>query len=290
LKNFECNPLKLTPPALREQIQALINVLGDCATTNLRLGSAESSKARETSPRRNRPSGSWFNQNLDVGSKPESTFGGLLQSALRSLKAARQKADDLQLQLIQVQELLRVSMESIRKLQVELVLLEEQEPAMVDEHDSLRALARQEAAAGRMTQKKELDTQAWQKTLQMATSADKISATSESLAREQGLAKGMRDQCSKLESRINQIQREIEGLVLSASSIRPTPCISTLPSSETALSLLLRLPCQCCNKLWVDMATVPLSCGCLFYPYCLWKLVLAGSVTCLGCLCKISDQ
>jgi hypothetical protein len=78
--------------------------------------------------------------------------------------------------------------------------------------------------------------------------------------------------------------------VLSASSIRPTPCISTLPSSETVLSLQLRLPCQCCNKFWVDMAIAPLSCGCLFHPYCLWKLVLAGSMTCPGCKCKISEQ
>jgi hypothetical protein len=84
-----------------------------------------------------------------------------------------------------------VNIESIRKLQVELVLLEEQESAMVDEHDSLRASARQEAAAGKMMQKKELDAQAQQKTFQMATSADKISATSESLAREQGVAKDM---------------------------------------------------------------------------------------------------
>jgi hypothetical protein len=45
--------MKLTPPALREQIQALVNVLGDFATGNARLADAESSRARESSPRRN---------------------------------------------------------------------------------------------------------------------------------------------------------------------------------------------------------------------------------------------
>jgi hypothetical protein len=126
--------------------------------------------------------------------------------------------------------------------------------------------------------------------LQMATMADKISGTSESLAREHGEAKGMQEQCRKLESRFHQIQQEIEDMVLAASSIRPRPCISTLPSVETDLPLQLRVPYQSCHKFWVDVATAPLSYGYLFHPYCLWKLVLEGSMTCPDCKSRISEH
>jgi hypothetical protein len=46
MKYAECSPMKLTPPAFKEQIQALINILGDYAYDNPRLADAESVKVR----------------------------------------------------------------------------------------------------------------------------------------------------------------------------------------------------------------------------------------------------
>lgn len=102
-------------------------------------------------------------------------------------------------------------------------------------------------------------------------------------------AANLRLQLTPLQESVNELSARIDVLVVAESCIRPRQFYSTFPVKlDEMVPLKMDLPCAECGRYWADMALVNLPCGCLFHPSCLFQVALSSKPCCPGCNTKPS--
>lgn len=110
------------------------------------------------------------------------------------------------------------------------------------------------------------------------------SAAKEGLAVAEEKYKTMEDELALLQEQYNSEKA-------SQASIKPkAPVGNAGLDAGVAPVLQLDEPCPRCQHKFVANTVCPLSCGCLFHPWCLWAVLLAGNRACPRCKQEVDNQ
>jgi uncharacterized coiled-coil protein SlyX len=191
------------------------------------------------------------------------------------LLMARQERDNCEKRLYRLMQRLEESEKALSNHHAERGEYKAKEAESWDQHSEIRLQGKEVAAAGNVEEKKRLDAQlrgiqsiAW------ATTDVSIDTVVKNIA-------SQRCQVDTLQSQIGSMSEKIEDLIIESSSICPKPCFDLLPSHPTSMDKIkLDFPCACCKHFFADQACVPMSCGCIFHPHCMFKTVLAAHAEC----------
>jgi hypothetical protein len=302
-KHPERNSQKLTPPALREQIQRIITILsryraGNCMQKSTRSkpesfreaavgGSSLPASKAAASEQNQRASlqqsftpihpSSHLKQASGPFSGPLSNLPSLgVSDAVSPLLTARLKRDSSEKRLYRIMQRLEETEKTLADHHAARAIHEATEAKAWDAHSDFRLQAKEAAAAGNMEEKKRLDMElrAIQSTARGATDAvDACNATIETTVK---TIASQRRQVDALQSEIGAMSEKIEELVIESSFVRPKMCLDLLPRNHTSIDgIKIDSPCPSCNRFFSDRACAPMSCGCLYHPHCMLKVVLA---------------
>jgi len=328
LKNPGINPAKLTPPCLREQIQAMLKVFRavvdkvvrekNAATKTISEGGVPRSgsivrqlrvaEAVEEAPLRKSP----LSRRVAVVKGPaeaalhQSPRTPTVALARREKKpfekqpeAAREKprvqgAAELMKQREKIEaELLKIT-DQLEHAELSLAMREtkRQELARIEQAKWEEFAGIQQSKQGMVlddASKKVVDT----RLRSLMEDAVAVSTTLATLVPEikhlTTTAANLRAQLLPLQDSINNISTKIDVLVVQESCIRPHQFYLAFPvNREEMVPLKTHLPCAECGRYWADMALVNLPCGCLLHPICLFQVVLSSKPCCPGCNVKPS--
>lgn len=94
----------------------------------------------------------------------------------------------------------------------------------------------------------------------------------------------LRHKVSTLQAEIEEMDCQISLIIIEESFVRPQQFLTSFPIVPTSMTPLKeKLPCGLCGRFWAEMALANLPCGCLFHPYCMFKIVLGKNPRCPSC-------
>jgi hypothetical protein len=200
------------------------------------------------------------------------------------LLTARLKRDSSEKRLYRIMQRLEETEKTLADHHAARAIHEATEVEVWDAHSDFRLQAKEAAAAGNMEEKKRLDMElrAIQSTVRGATDAvDACNATIETTVK---TIASQRRQVDALQSEIGAMSEKIEELVIESSFVRPKMCLDLLPRNHTSMDgIKIDSPYPSCNRFFSDRACAPMSCGCLYHPHCMLKVVFAVGAQCPKC-------
>ena len=104
------------------------------------------------------------------------------------------------------------------------------------------------------------------------------------LVEKNGRVKSLGEQVRTLFNLLQDIERQVDVIIIEESCVCPQQFFSSFPVAPTGMRRLKEdLPCGMCGRFWAYMALVNLTCGCLFHPCCMFKIVLGRNPHCPCC-------
>jgi hypothetical protein len=273
MKNARHNPNKLIPPALREQIQGILTILGGYISgsmdpNSLKLG--DLSLSMPPTARMDTLSTFMSTQHplqtagVAAGPSLDSRVTSLLnplekrrrsilqpahkrQKLLRNaeeteslsqpspLDLAMQEKVSIEAKLLQVQDLQAASIKKLEDTKESLIKLEEKELLLSNEQTELQAQAKVAGAGGALDKKREFDTAARGKNQELVEIAQRITAATKLVAKFEHESESLLSQSQDLHSEVACITAKIDGMILDAASIKPRLLFPKLPNLLGAL-------------------------------------------------------
>ena len=87
----------------------------------------------------------------------------------------------------------------------------------------------------------------------------------------------------KCKDEVGVLHEVILSLELATAFIQPKNVFPRLPTEFRALPIQVSGPCPFCDRYFVDTTCVPLTCGCLAHPHCMFQLVFSLDGKCRRC-------
>ena len=311
------NPLKLTPPAFREQIEALIDVLAGhipdrpsagntvMAIEGVGIGpshgvlvtgsSSKGAPAAEGARGRTRSQlKSKAPLITEEESLPKSSLAGSKNEDRPStdpkakLDQARAKKARFQAELTKKEAQRELFLGDIKNQKTFMQEKEDEEGRFYEEIAAHRAASKIAAAAGNTAEKKRLDALARLGGDQMANASKAAEEAQLRIDNKEKQMDALMGDIERCKAEIGALSVEIMTLELAAAFIRPKSVLPHLPSEFRALPIQVSDPCPFCARYFVDAACVPLNCGCLAHPHCMFEVVFSLDAKCSRCCRSLS--
>lgn len=322
MQNPFVNPQKLTPPCLREQIQAMINVFQhylrlayadkDNATSQLRRAnlpvmpsdfptrqprSAELVKTKPVVSREGRaeapraPYEGSASNNIPVRQQRTSARSSPLRPTnasaawplqLDSMAALKDRRRKTETELLR-------GMKHLSDAESEFKILDAKKADLILSEDAnWEAMVALRANKKRCALTREESDQIEEELRKKTTTANSISQcvgdVQKQMAELQDRIQLLWRATRELQDKVGMIKADIEVAIVDTGSICPKQLFSKLPVTCTSMiKVHANVPCILCGRFWVDNAFVCLPCGCLLHPFCMFKVALSSDPRCPFC-------
>ena len=308
------NPQKLTPPCLREQIQAMVDLFEvyliraykarDVALKQLKdaglelRGGGRPSRSRlaaiaDTSASR---SGLLAHVPETVPMKKGQRSGRhhapCEPSKQVALRPAAKATTPLEA-LIQKRRVMEEELAAVLQQEenADALLLRHEKQKLDDAKDEehhwaeIDVLRDSKKAAGLTTEEKaNIDMQVRVASASATKASASLEATVLMILKSSAEATTLREKTVQLQDGIGALSGQIDVLIIERSCIRPHQLLSALPTTPIAMRpLKTDLACVICGRFWAEMAMVNLPCGCLLHPMCMFKTALLEHPKCPLC-------
>lgn len=311
------NPLKLTPPALREQIEAIIGVLAghiddkpSAGNTSLAIegvgtqpshgvfvtGSSskggpgvEGARGRTRSALKAKAALGSEEESLPKSSLAVSRYEDRPTSESKAkLDQAKTKKARAQADLAKKEAQREVILGDLRTSKAFLKEKEDEENRFYEDVAAHRAASIKARAAGNVEEKKRLDALARLGGDQMANASKAAQEAQLRIDNKEKQLAALVGDIEKSKAEVGVLSVEIMSFELAAAFIRPKSVLPHLPSEFRALPIQVSDPCPFCARYFVDAACVPLTCGCLAHPHCMFEVVFSLDAKCSRCCRSLS--
>ena len=160
---------------------------------------------------------------------------------------------------------------------------EAEESKLYDDIFSAREAAKKAAADGNDQEKRRFDQAA-------RLGQDKLGLASKALLEAQARIDRVYKKLEEMEAdeqrrhaEVSALTAEISALELASAFLRPKKVLARYPLEFQVLPIALNDPCPFCERYFVDTCCVPLFCGCLAHPHCMFEAVFSQDARCRRC-------
>ena len=299
------NPMKLSPSALRKQIEVIIDFLAGhipggagnkdkgaaddespgCQIVGATTKAVKTSEVKRVRARRSlvAPAKNVEEKKRKPPSDANTEKPLVATDPKQVLEQQRLKKKSLEAALMKVEanrERVKTDLANQRAFMTE---KEEEESKFYEDVAVARAASKKAAATGNDAEKRRFDQMArlGQDKLALASRAAKEAQTRIDRVL-QKLAEMEADE-EKHHAEIDAMATEISSLELASAFLRLKKVLAWYPWEFQVLPIALNDPCPFCERYFIDTCCVPLTCGCLAHPHCMFEVVFSQDAHCRRC-------